>query len=369
MKIHKYLFVFSKKFYWSLLSGVLLASLAALANFGLLFLSGWLLAGAACAGLSGIAAQRTFNMVLPATGVRFFATVRILTRYAERLVTHNSALQLISQIRVAFYKTIAPQAPAALNTQRGGNLLNQFVVDTDRMGQYYTDTLIPFARAALCGCFFIAIFAYFSLHAALCIAVSFAVSGFFIPFLTGLFSDKILYRASTLQNTFQSEVTDTLNCLGEYLTLGAAQKQKNYLAQQQASFLKLQLSLAGIESLAQAATRLCSTITTLAVLYYAAQELTQHTLSLPEVPMLVLGCLAACDVLNPLPAARQSLGTARLAMQRLTHAYTTLEPVEQTKPCPNNKPTTYTTVARYFISIPTYSALGFSPCKPNHSPR
>ncbi len=38
--------------------------------------------------------------------------------------------------------------------------------------------------------------------------------------------------------------------------------------------------------------------------------------------MLVLGCLAAFDVLAPVPAARQSLGAARLAMKRLESACT-----------------------------------------------
>lgn len=79
--------------------GLALAALAALANFGLLFLSGWLLASAAVAGLAGLAARDAFNMFLPAAGARFLATARILARYGERVVTHDVTLRRIGQVR------------------------------------------------------------------------------------------------------------------------------------------------------------------------------------------------------------------------------------------------------------------------------
>nr|WP_298795754.1 hypothetical protein [uncultured Acetobacter sp.] len=78
--------LFTRSLRWPVLLGLTLSCVAALANFGLLFLSGWLLTAAACAGAAGLAAQQAFNMLLPATGVRFFATLRIVTRYLERLV-------------------------------------------------------------------------------------------------------------------------------------------------------------------------------------------------------------------------------------------------------------------------------------------
>ncbi|MCP1215166.1 thiol reductant ABC exporter subunit CydC [Acetobacter orientalis] len=323
MKILNIPQVFSTKVRWPLIGGIGLACLAALANFGLLFLSGWLLAGAAVAGLGGVAAQRAFNMVLPATGVRFFATLRIVARYAERLITHDAALRIIGQIRAKFYAHIAPLAPAALNTQRSGDLLSRFVADTDRVGQYYTDTVVPYIRALVCGCVFIAIFALFSKAVAFSVGLSFIVCGLFVPYVTGVVSDKILLRATMLQNKLQADLTDTINCLGEYLSLGAAQRQQEHLVHSQTQLTTLQCHLAATQSAAKAITGLCATATSLVVLYYATQGLLNHTLSLPQVPMLVLGCLAAFDVLAPLPAARQSLGAARLAMKRLESACTT----------------------------------------------
>lgn len=308
---------FSNTARWRVATGICLASVAALANFGLLFVSGWLLAAAACAGLGGVAAQRSFNMVLPATGVRFFATVRIVARYVERLITHDAALRIIGQTRVWFYTTIAPHAPAALTTNRSGDLLSSFVTDTDRVGQYYTDTVVPYARAALCCVIFLIIFSIFSIKITFSIAIFFIVCGIIVPYCTGLISDRLLFKVKNIESSLQADLSDTFSCLGEYIALGAAKRQQAYMAQYQHKLIALHFTLAATENGAKAIIGLITTAATLITLYFATQAFTQHLLTLPEVPMLVLGCLAAFDVVTPLPSARQNLGAARLAIMRL----------------------------------------------------
>ncbi|MCP1230262.1 thiol reductant ABC exporter subunit CydC [Acetobacter indonesiensis] len=303
-----------------LLLGLALACGAATANFGLLFLSGWLLAGAAFAGAAGLAAQQTFNMMLPAAGVRFFATVRILARYAERLVTHDAALRVIGQLRVWTYRHLAPQAPAGLTGHRGGDLLSRFVSDTDQMGQHYTDTVLPFVRAAVCGSLFVLIMAIFLPSAALWLGLALLVCGVAVSFLVGLASDRLLAQLAAQRGTLQADLTETLQSVGEYLSLGAASRQEIAIAEKQLSIAAIQRKLAAIESAGRSILTFCTTLTTLLVLVCAVQAFQAHHLSLPEVPMLVLGCLAAFDVLMSLPAARQTLGRTRMAATRLDTA-------------------------------------------------
>ena len=71
-----------------------------------------------------------------------------------------------------------------------------------------------------------------------------AVCGLFVPYVTGVVSDKILLRATMLQNKLQADLTDTINCLGEYLSLGAAQRQQEHLAHSQTQITTLQCYLA-----------------------------------------------------------------------------------------------------------------------------
>ena len=85
-----------------------------LANFGLLALAGWFLATAGLVGLAGFAAQNAFNFFTPAAGVRFFATVRVLGRYAGRIVDHEATLRQIAGLRVFLFARLEPLAPAGL---------------------------------------------------------------------------------------------------------------------------------------------------------------------------------------------------------------------------------------------------------------
>lgn len=318
---------------WRLALGLFLACVAALANFGLLFLSGWLLAGAAFAGAAGMAAQQAFNMMLPAAGVRFFATLRILSRYAERLVTHDTALQLIDALRAWTYGKLAPLAPAGVNDKRGGDLLSRFVTDTDQMGQYYTDTLLPFVRAGVCCAVAIGITTIFLKTAAVWLIAASLVCGVAVPFVTGRLSDALLARVATEQGVQQADLAETLQSLGDYLTLGAAERQQEHILRQQRALMAAQRKLAALEGAAKGIITLCATGTTLAVLISAVEAFQNHALSLPEVPMLVLGSLATFDVLAPLPAARQTWGRIRLAATRL-HAACAVSPLVPTPAIP-----------------------------------
>ncbi|MGO3517537.1 MAG: thiol reductant ABC exporter subunit CydC [Acetobacter cibinongensis] len=319
MTLFRAFFTLSRTAQRQLAFGAILACLAALANFGLLFLSGWLLAGAACAGLAGLAAQQAFNMVLPATGVRFFAMMRILARYGERLVTHDGALRIIGQLRVACYGRIAPQAPAILHAQRGGDLLARFVTDTDTAGQYYTDVLIPFIRACVCGIFFIAITAIFSLHCAITLAVALLLCTLIagaIKARCATLSD----RLSTTQSRIQSELADTVTSIGESLSLGASFHQQSVITQCQAELSATKRHLAALENGAHSLIAFCATLTALCILFFAVKDFQAHLLTLPEVPMLVLGGLAAFDVMSPLPTAQRTLAQVHRAFERLEDA-------------------------------------------------
>lgn len=304
--------------------GAILACLAALANFGLLFLSGWLLAGAACAGLAGLSAKQAFNMVLPATGVRFFAMMRILARYGERLVTHDSALRIIGKLRVACYGRIAPQAPAILHAQRGGDLLTRFVTDTDSAGQYYTDVLIPFIRAFVCSVFFITLTAFFSFSCAISLAAG-LLTGTLIARAIKAQCVTLTARLSETQSRIQSELTDTITSIGESLSLGASFHQQGLIMQFQADLSGTKRRLTAWENGARSLIAFCSTLTTLCILFFAVKGFQSHLLTLPEVPMLVLGGLAAFDVMPPLPTAQRTLAQVHLAIKRLEEACSTGE--------------------------------------------
>ncbi|MFT8468484.1 thiol reductant ABC exporter subunit CydC [Acetobacter syzygii] len=305
---------------WRLAGGVVLACLAALSSFGLLVLSGWLLAGAAVAGLAGQSAARAFNIILPATGVRFFAMTRILGRYLERVVAHDGVLRLTGYWRTWVYARLAPLAPAGLIDLQGGDLLGRFVSDTDKAAAYYTDVALPFARALVCSVVFVGVYACFLPSAALVLAVGLVLSGALVPLLFGGAINRCVCKNAQKQSHIRSDLAETLQNIGEYLILDAAQGRAEQWQAQQQAVDHDRWKLDALEGSARGLITIMAFGTALIVLMLAAQAYKAGHLSSAEIPMLVLGVLAAFDVIIPLPLARQAAAEARLSVTRLAQA-------------------------------------------------
>ena len=58
-------------------------------------------------------------------GVRFFGIARGVFRYLERYVSHDVTFHLLARLRVWFYRSLEPLAPARLWQYRSGDLLSR----------------------------------------------------------------------------------------------------------------------------------------------------------------------------------------------------------------------------------------------------
>ncbi|MEF1341889.1 cysteine/glutathione ABC transporter ATP-binding protein/permease CydC, partial [Vibrio rotiferianus] len=121
--------------------GMLLAFLTLAASVGLLTLSGWFISAAAVAGLT--IARETFNYMLPGAGVRGAAMARTAGRWGERVVSHNATFKLLTDLRIFFFKKLAPLIPGRVSTMRDADLLNRLVADVDAMDHVYLRLISP----------------------------------------------------------------------------------------------------------------------------------------------------------------------------------------------------------------------------------
>lgn len=87
----------------------LAAGLAAVSSIGLLGVSGWFLTGAAMAGAAGIAAVSAFNYLIPSALIRLLAIIRTITRYGERIWSHQAALEHMATLRAQIFARLAAQ--------------------------------------------------------------------------------------------------------------------------------------------------------------------------------------------------------------------------------------------------------------------
>lgn len=110
-----------------------LAMVAALAGVTLLALSGWFLTAAAIAGAGGLASVQAFNYLLPSAGIRGLAIARTLSRYGERLASHQAALFALADLRPALFARLVQSDPSQALSRSGGETAARLGSDVDAL--------------------------------------------------------------------------------------------------------------------------------------------------------------------------------------------------------------------------------------------
>ena len=91
------------------------------------------------------------SLTVAIVAVRFFGLARPVTRYLDRLVSHDLALRALGRLRVRVYERLEPLAPAELGGYRHGELLARTVGDVDSLQGLYVRGLGPPLVALLVG--------------------------------------------------------------------------------------------------------------------------------------------------------------------------------------------------------------------------
>lgn len=165
-----------------LVLGAMLSVLAYVATLSLLAVSGWLICAAAFAGVTGVAAG--FNYFIPAAGIRFLALLRIVARYAERLVTHDATLKCLQAVRGYCYRALLPTALIQARFFQQSDLLQRFVQDIDMVDEAYLRFYLPVGLTL----FFFALFLLcFGVHFKLSMTFIWICAALSMCFLAGLY--------------------------------------------------------------------------------------------------------------------------------------------------------------------------------------
>ncbi|WP_051276981.1 thiol reductant ABC exporter subunit CydD [Marmoricola sp. URHB0036] len=153
----------------------LLGSLASASGVALTATAGWLIVQASTQ-------PAVLTLLVAIVAVRAFGLARPALRYVERLTSHDAALRLLAQRRVAAYDALVPLVPGALGKHRG-DVLASVVDDVDSVVDDQLRVRLPVRSFGLV-CLAAALFAAWALPAAaLVIAVvsgSCAVAAFLL---------------------------------------------------------------------------------------------------------------------------------------------------------------------------------------------
>ncbi|EGQ7793441.1 cysteine/glutathione ABC transporter ATP-binding protein/permease CydC [Vibrio parahaemolyticus] len=303
-----------KKHWFGLSLGMLLAFLTLAASVGLLTLSGWFISAAAVAGLT--VARETFNYMLPGAGVRGAAMARTAGRWGERVVSHNATFKLLTDLRIFFFKKLAPLIPGRVSTMRDADLLNRLVADVDAMDHVYLRLVSP----VIIGIFGIlsltAVLAFFDWHLALLLGSILTIMLLVWPVLfyklgknngEHLTHNKAQLRVATL---------DWLQGYSELSIFGAEERYRNLILEKQKQLLSNQFVNANLTGMASGLLMLVNGLTLVVMLWFAADGVGGRAPD-PWIALFAFATMASFEILMPIAGAFQYLGQTLTSARRL----------------------------------------------------
>ena len=320
-----------------LAGGMGLTALTVLASVGLLSLSGWFISASAVAGATAATAIQ-FNFLQPGAGVRGFAVTRTVSRYAERVVTHEATFRLLRDLRVWFFKSVIPIGPGALGGQRGGDLLARATGDIDALDALYLRVMTPSIVALAIGGLAVLLLAVFvDSGLALALAGWMFVTGLAVPALTGWLGRRPGTVAARRIAALRLEAVDLAEGLPDLTAYGATDRQLAALDRQTEAYNRAQQHSAIVSGFGTGLYGFCVNLGILSVLVIGLLLVESEQIAGPVLALLVLGSMAVFEASAGLPGAYQALGRIRTAAGRILQIVrtpaTVSEPVSP-KPLP-----------------------------------
>jgi ATP-binding cassette, subfamily C, bacterial CydC len=249
--------------------------------------------------------------------VRFLALARPLTRYLERLASHDLALRGLGRVRACVYERIAPLAPIELDTFRRGDLVTRMVADIDALQGLYLRVLGPPLVAALVSVACVVATAFALPVAALALAVGLVLGGIVIPILAWRLGRNVGARQAEARGELSAELVEILRGAPELVAYGHESDALERIRAADSELTRLARRDALVAGLADAAAILVAGLTAVAVLTIAVSAHDAGTLDRVLVATLALLALSSFDAVAPLPGAARELSATLASGQRV----------------------------------------------------
>ncbi|SNC64538.1 ATP-binding cassette, subfamily C, CydCD [Kytococcus aerolatus] len=283
----------------------LTGALSAMAGVALTATSGWLIVRA-------WEQPNVLLLMVAIVGVRTFGIARPLLRYAERLDSHDVALDQLARRRSGVYERLVPLTPARLGQRGRARVLTGVVADLDDVVFAAVRWWVPALSAGLTG-----------LAAAVALSVASPLVGLLVMLWTAavlggaLWAEHATDTAHRREIAARGQVWEHAHTAAERADdLRAVNAQQHALDAVQESGRQV-ARWVGRRALAGGAVRAGTWLAAGLVVAVAAHVARDAGLAGPLTALLVLTPLALADVLSGVPEAVAARSRARAAAERL----------------------------------------------------
>jgi thiol reductant ABC exporter CydC subunit len=298
----------------------LLGAGAVAAAIGLIATSAWLISRSA---------QRPQEsaVAIAIVGVQFFALSRGLCRYAERVVGHDAAFRVLSDLRVRVYERLERLAPLGLPAFGSGDLLARLIGDIDSLQDLLLRVVPPFAIALVVGAATVALVWWMLPGAGLILLIALLIAATLVPWLTGTIAARTEARQASARGELTSSVVDLIEGAPELAVNGATAEQLGRAMAADAEVTQLAGRAARTAGIGQGLTSLCVGLAMWGALLVGVSAVHAGRLEGVLLAGIALIPLVAFELVTGLPAATQTLQRVRRSAARVFEVMDTPPPV------------------------------------------
>ena len=308
--------LFRNQAQWILL-GTLLSWSAVLMGIGLMSTSGWFISYTGYLATTSYAIATSFNYFFPSAGVRSFSLGRIVSRYGERIITHEATFKILTDVRVWFYNKLEPLAPSHLHKYKSGDLLTRLINDIGALDNLYIRILSPTAVFVLSTTTIGILFCFFDFYLAIYTVLAVLFIGFVIPLVMSLIAMKKTQELNQTSANLKTDITEHISSLAEIQIFDLDEKHFNKIKQDNTSLLQQEAKLSILSGLGSALMTLALGMTIVMVTMYAVVLTNHGNISGAFIALIFLAVIAMFESLMPLPLAYQYLGKTLSASKRI----------------------------------------------------
>ncbi len=261
--------------------------------------------------------------------VRAFSVGRGVSRYLERLTSHDVAFRVLADIRVAIYRRLERLAPAGLAAFRSGDLLAALISDVDASQDLFIRGIGPPLAAAMVGAGAVTVCLLILAPAGGVLALGLLAAGAVAPALAVAASRRAARATAPARGEFGAAVTDLLSGAADLHAFGA---QDTALAAADEADGKLTALARRSAAAAGVGTGLIAGLTGLTlwgVLLLGVAAVGHGTLTRVPLAVLTLTALASFEAVTVMPAAALQLGAARASAGRIGAILDAPDPVAE----------------------------------------
>lgn len=297
-------------------SGLLLALFCALATVaagvGLLGVSGWFLTGAALVGAGGV-----FNLFAPSALVRGLSFLRIVSRYADRVVGHSATLRLLADLRATVFGALIRLTPRQLARYRNGDLVARMTGDVDALDTVFLFVLAPLATAVLAGAVLTAVLGMWVPAAALAFALALLTACVLVPLWLLRAARKPGAAAQESAAGLRAATLDAVDGHADMVALHAQAQTAEYFERLCEASALARRSQARVAARGQWFLQVAAGVSVLALLWFGLGTHEAGDIEGPVLVGLLLAVIGIFEVAGPIMRGASRMGSAMTAAARI----------------------------------------------------